>query len=345
MENFINYDLISEWMSGWTGFAIVAGGIGLFFYALIGLFGRRPAPQETFGQSADVSEDLARLKDILRPKPLEGRDEEQIGPELLQAGFYRPAALPIYLVVRTFLIAAPVCICGFLALSAPDRETSVRLAIIGVVLAVLGFSVPRIIIGTMAKRRRSQIERGLPVALDLITLGLLAGQNVQSAFRKVSGEIRRAYPVLSDEMNLTLKQADLNTFPHALEQWGARSGVNEVQNLSVVLSQADRLGTDSSNALLELAQTFRTSLRQRADAQANRAGFWMLFPTVFCMWIPAAMVLAMPLYFQFQEQRRQATEAMRPDNGDSRPISEQFRNVMEGRAPTQDATPPQREPR
>jgi tight adherence protein C len=311
-------DLLNlDYLTGWTGFAVVACGIALLVFACLKVFGRVPPPAEaSFGNQPQTSEELSRLRDILRPRPVEGRDETQIGPELLQAGYYRPSALPTYMAIRTFLIAAPIAIAGFLALSAPDRTTTTRFLIGGAIAAALGFSIPRVIIGAQARSRKRQIEKGLPVALDLITLGLLAGQNVQSSFRRVGEELRRAFPVLSDEMKLTLNQADLNTFPHALEQWAQRCGVVEVQNLSVVLSQADRLGSDVTPGLLELSQTFRTSLRQRADASANRAGFWMLFPTVFCMWIPAAMILAMPVFFQFQEQRRQATEAMRPLGGD-----------------------------
>ena len=91
-----------------------------------------------------------------------------------------------------------------------------------------------------------------------------------------------------------------------------RCGVHEVYNLSVILTQSERQGADVSNSLLEFASSYRVTLRQRADAQANRASFWMLFPTLLCMWIPAAVVLAAPVYMEFTERRAKARAAIMP---------------------------------
>ena len=175
----------------------------------------------------------------------------------------------------------------------------------------VGFSLPRAYIGIVARARRRQIERGLPVALDLTSLALLGGQNVQSAFERAAEAVRPTYPVLAEEMGLVLRQAELKTFPMALEQWSVRSGVPEVQNVSVAISQADRLGVNVADALMELSTNFRTGLRQKADATANRAGVWMLFPTLLCLWIPAAMILIAPVFFEFQDRRVKAREAVR----------------------------------
>jgi hypothetical protein len=97
----------------------------------------------------------------------------------------------------------------------------------------------------------------------------------------------------------------------ALEQWSDRSGVPEVQNVSVAVSQADRLGVNVADALMELSTNFRTGMRQKADAAANRASVWMLFPTIACLWIPAALVLAAPVFFEFQDRRVKTREAIR----------------------------------
>jgi hypothetical protein len=89
-----------------------------------------------------------------------------------------------------------------------------------------------------------------------------------------------------------------------------------VYNLAIILTQSEQQGADITNGLFEFSSNFRVTLRQRADAQANRASFWMLFPTVFCMWIPAAVVLAAPVYFEFDERRAKARDALVPPGGD-----------------------------
>lgn len=329
IDQFQSLDL--GFISGWTGFAIVGGAIAILCFLLLRAFGRteQPQPLTPAGDNDDkVSEELDRLRDIIRPRGEVGRDEEQIGPELLQAGYYRPGALSTYLTIRTLLVAVPIFIAGFMAFVAPASEVP-KILIIGAVVAVLGYSVPRVIIGFQARSRKRHLERGLPVALDLVTLGLLAGQNVQAAFKRVADDIRPSFPILADEMTLTMKQAELNTFPHALDEWGNRCGVAEVQTLALTLGQAERLGTDTSNSILELAQSFRTAMRQRADAHANRAVFWMLFPTILCLWIPAAVVLVSPMIFDFQQRRQLSREAMNAEEGDpNKPISEQYKEIL-----------------
>ena len=52
-----------------------------------------------------------------------------------------------------------------------------------------------------------------------------------------------------------------------------------------------------------MADNFRLTSRQRAEAQANRTSFWMLFPSVFCFWVAAAIMLVGPAYLQFFDTR------------------------------------------
>jgi len=239
------------------------------------------------------------------------RDREQIEPELRQAGFYRPTALAEYKTVRALLVLMPLVFAAAIALFVePPQMPSV--AIGGLLMAGLGYSIPRVYISMRARSRRTEIERGLPNALDMIVLGLVAGQNIMNSFQRVAFEIRRAYPVLSEEMQIAYRQAELNTLGHALRVWAERCGVQEVYNLSVILTQSERQGADISQSLLEFSSSYRVTLRQRADAQANRASFWMLFPTLLCMWIPAAVILAAPVYMEFADRRTKAREAMLP---------------------------------
>ena len=76
----------------------------------------------------------------------------------------------------------------------------------------------------------------------------------------------------------------------------------------MVLAQTDRLGTDVSASLLEYANNIRTTMRHRAEAHANRANFWMLFPVILCLWIPAALVLIGPVYFEMIKKRPDTRE-------------------------------------
>jgi tight adherence protein C len=163
--------------------------------------------------------------------------------------------------------------------------------------------LPRYYINARAKYRARQIERGLPITLDLVNLGLSAGQTIFSALNTVVGKIAKPFPVLAREMKIVVEQAELSNLPLALQHFADRTNVPDVRNLAMVLAQTDRLGTDISGGLLEFSNNLRTNMRHRAEAQANRANFWMLIPTVCCLWVAAALMLVMPVYYDFMKRR------------------------------------------
>jgi hypothetical protein len=43
-------------------------------------------------------------------------------------------------------------------------------------------------------------------------------------------------------------------------------------------------------------------MRQRAETQANRTSFWMLFPTVGCFLLAAALLIVGPVFLEFRNQ-------------------------------------------
>lgn len=230
--------------------------------------------------------------------------------ELRAAGHYRPAALLEYAALRALLVFTPVVAAGLLALLAePEQLPGILIA--GAVAALLGFSVPRAVLYLQGRQRLARIEAGLPIAVDLLTLGLSAGQNLLAATARVSRELRPCNPVLADELEIVREQAALRSLAFALRQWADRVPSPEVRNLAMILTQAERLGTDTGAALLEWSSHLRTSARQKADARANQTMFWILFPTILCLWIPAAIMLIAPAVLEFQEQRRSTMKEWR----------------------------------
>src|SRR5207253_797205 len=117
--------------------------------------------------------------------------------------------------------------------------------------------------------------------------------------------------VLAEELGIVRQQAELRTLQSALQQFAERVQVPEVRNLTMILIQSERLGTDAGTTLLEYANNLRTNARQRADAKANKTMFWMLFPTLLCLWIPAGIVLIGPAVLEFQYYRKTQFEQWR----------------------------------
>jgi tight adherence protein C len=253
--------------------------------------------------------------------PVSQEDLAKLQPELVAAGFYSRHALTQYLAIRTAMILVPLLAAGVLALLL-NRIWVPHIIIGGLALAFLGYSLPRVYINYLARDRKREIEFGLPVAIDLLALGVTAGQNILHAFHRAAQELQFSYPVLANELDLVYRQASLNTLPHALEQFADRVQIPEIRNLVMILTQSERAGTDISAALLEFASNLRTTLRQRADAQANRASFWMLFPTIFCLFVPAAVVVGGPIVFDARERYKEARRIK--DEHDNNELTKQF---------------------
>jgi len=251
----------------------------------------------------DVSPALARQM------PSSEQEMARLQPELVAAGYYNPNALSQYLLIRFALIILPLLLACILAILL-DKSRIIQVVAGGMAFAVLGYALPRIFVHYQARVRRYAIEGALPVAVDLLALGITSGQNVLTAFKRVARELKFSHPVLANELALVHRQANLTSLTHALEQLAARVQLPEVQNLVMILTQSERLGSDVAAALLEFASNFRTTLRQRAEARANRASFWMLFPTLFCLWLPAAIVLIGPIIFEAKEKNDERQRIM-----------------------------------
>ena len=260
---------------------------------------RRPAPELVHDSSSDLLfEGITYPLASMLPTTKNGR--AVLFQELRAAGYYSAGALTSYLALRNVLIVLPLLVAGILALIFEPADFPL-IAIVGVIVAALGFSLPRLYIQTRGRARARQIERGLPTAIDLLVLALTAGLNLFAALQRVAGELRPNFPALAEELDITRRQAELRSLEFALEQLADRVRLPDVRNLALVLAQSERLGSDATPVLLETSTALRTTLRQRAETQANRVSFWLLIPTVACFLVAALLVLVGPVFIEFRD--------------------------------------------
>jgi len=304
-------------MGEWEWFGVAAGGIAAVLLVIFLTLFRKPASvrlRETgddfAGPASGTNLLFGDMTDVLsRGLPGEERDREEILPELARAGMYGRSAIAEYRAVRAVLVFAPLFAAVAVALLVEPRLVP-GVAIGGLALAVLGYSLPRVYVAFKAQARSREIERGLPIFADMVSIALLAGQGLFGALRRVTTELQPTFPRLAEELGIVINQTELYNLSLAFEQWANRSQLPEVRNLALILTQAQSLGNDISVALMEYATNMRSGARQRMEAKSQRAAFWMLFPTIFCLWIPAAVILVGPIFFEFAARRAKAKEQM-----------------------------------
>ncbi len=235
--------------------------------------------------------------------PMGQEDRGALQRELREAGYYRPTALMEYAAIRAMLIILPLVGAAIL-MQFTDVPSDVFWIWAGaIILAILGFSLPRVYLYFRARARQHQIERGLPTAIDMMTLCLSAGLNVNAALERVTEELQFAYPVLGEEFAIVRRQSELRSLEFALVQFAERVNMPQIRNLTVLLTQSENLGTDAVSVLREYADDLRINMRQRADEMANKAPFKLLFPA-YLMAFGAGILLISPAVLEFQNFRR-----------------------------------------
>jgi tight adherence protein C len=307
----------------------VTASLALLGLATITLFTRRePGPDD--GAAPRIFGPATPAVAATLPATQAGR--EAVAADLLRAGFFEPTAEVNFTAARALLTYTPLA-AGLAGSLLTDGQLSLAYLIYAVVGGVLGYAVPRIVLSLAAESRSEKIRRGLPMLMDTLGLTLSTGASLPAALAASGEAVRRGYPELAQEVRVVLAQAELRSLGDALDRWKARQPLPELGSLVFLLGQADRLGTDVTRGLWELSASLQVSARQRAEAAANRANFYMSFPTVLCLLTAAAMVMGGPGVVEIIESRRQVDKYI--DD------AEQQRLKLEKKSPTGPApTPP-----
>ena len=246
-------------------------------------------------------EQTERLKSVLQAFG-EGVQERSGTPgairlRLIQAGYPTTSAVPIYLGTRVLL---PAALGGGALVLLPLLGFSAIKVILGVIyFAGMGFVLPSLHLGMRARRRQKEMQRALPDALDMLVVSVEAGLGLNQALVRVSEEIDRLSPVLSEQMSLVNLEIRAGTArEEALRNLADRTGLADIASLTGMLIQTDRFGTSVAQALRIHAETMRTKRRQRAEEAAAKTTIKLIFPLVFCIFPAMFVVILGPALIQ-----------------------------------------------
>jgi len=216
-------------------------------------------------------------------------DVGQVRQRLIQAGYPSPAAVPIYLGLR-LLVPAAFVVATFMLLPLLGRSTLFTL-VSTVYMGGMGYIIPTLVVGRRIRRRQKEMQKALPDALDMLVVSVEAGLGLNQALVRVSEEVHRISPVLSEQLALVNLEIRAGTpRDEALRNLATRTGLDDISSLVAMLIQTDKFGTSIAQALRVHAETMRLKRRQRAEEAAAKTTIKLIFPLVFCIF-PAMFVV------------------------------------------------------
>ncbi len=223
----------------------------------------------------------ARLATLIAPSSIRAKAVA----ELAQAG--DPMSVDHYMALRLVaMIGAPLVYVLYLTQSG-ETISAPGLVLIAV-LFIAGGRFSSWWVRRSIKRRQEQIERGLPTALDLITVCMEAGLSFDSGLAKV---VEKTSGPLADEFARVLQEMQMGKVRReALRDMARRVEVRDMSALVAAIVQADQMGMSLSPVMRAQADDLRTRRRQRAEETAAKAPVKMLFPLILCI-LPSSMLV------------------------------------------------------
>ena len=157
---------------------------------------------------------------------------------------------------------------------------------------VLGYLLPRMWLGQQIKKRKHNIVKALPDALDLLTISVEAGLAFDLALTRVADKWDNE---LSKEFKRALTDTRLGRSRRdALKDMAQRTGVDDVQTFVAAIIQAEQLGVSIGKILRIQSDQMRIRRRQRAEEAAHKAPILMLIPMAFLIFPSLFVVILGP---------------------------------------------------
>jgi len=241
-------------------------------------------PKEVAADSGYERVMIESLKRIGAAAPHSSSEMGKLQQKLLWAGYRSHEAIAVF-----FGIRIACALLGFALLASPILIHPSLVLALGA--CGIGYLLPSMVLGRLAKRRQHRIRLGLPDALDLLVVSVEAGLGLDQAIQRVGEELAFAHKDLADELrliNLELRAGKARS--EALHNLAERTGLDDIQSLVAMLVQTDKFGTSVAQSLRVHSDTVRTKRRQRAEEAAAKTGVKMVFPLVFCIF-PAIWVV------------------------------------------------------
>jgi tight adherence protein C len=186
------------------------------------------------------------------------------------------------------LVATALCAALFAGLMFATHTPLRNLILVTVGAGAFGYFLPNVWLTLRTTRRKANILKALPDALDLLTICVEAGLGFDSALTKVTEKWTNDLSEAFARVLIEIQMGKLRR--EALRSMAERAEVSELTSFVAAIVQADQLGVSLARVLRIQSEQMRIRRRQRAEQLAQQAPIKMMIPLVFLIF-PALLVV------------------------------------------------------
>ncbi len=156
-------------------------------------------------------------------------------------------------------------------------------------MGLLGWIWPMTWLNGAARRRKEDMSRSLPYAIDLITVAMQAGQDFGAAVRYLvtdgpPGPLRQEFAIMLRETELGKARTD------SLKAMADRIQLDEFRALVTSVIQGSEMGASIAQTLKIQAEEIRRARHHKAERQAARAPSLMIIPIALFI-LPSVFIM------------------------------------------------------
>ena len=165
------------------------------------------------------------------------------------------------------------------------NKTSVLFGILGIGIAL---ALPVVWLNGQVRSRQDEIRRGLPDALDMLSVCASAGLGFDQSMQKISHywntELGLEFKRVTQEMEMGVPRAN------ALKNMSSRLDVDDLSQFIAITIQAEKIGMSYADVLHSQALQLRVLRQLRAREIANKLPAKMIIPLAIFIF-PALMAV------------------------------------------------------
>lgn len=221
---------------------------------------------------------------------------------LAQAGLHSPQARSLY---YSASVLTPVVLVALVLLSEALLAEGLESPWLMVLMAaIIGFLLPKRVLGWMAASRRDRIGLELPLFVQTLRILFDSGLAVEQTLRVLSQEAVKVFPNVAHEISRALQRASSGLdLPDELARVAGQLQIDEFTDTVSILRQMIRQGGSARSSLLNLQKLIEdrqlVAMQERVTKLSAKMAIVMilfLFPALFILLAaPGFMALARAL--------------------------------------------------